>query len=294
MTVKVMVTNTFKTRHSMLRSIAIENRLHHQPVEVVSIAIEFPFPSPHQDPVSIAIEKVIAKRRPSDSFYSYRKPTVTNLTPCVSIAIENHCSETGAQSETGNEQSEVDQHASGKTFYSYRKPGADSKLAPRKFSIAIEFCLSSAHSEMISIAIEKVMVKRLSPESFYSYRKPTVSNLTPCVSIAIENRKRGIDALRDDGRTNGSIALHSSGEMFYSYRKSSTNIPRMPHSVSIAIETWRTAREQTSRFKPRLQAGPPPSPPRNPRGFLLSDQNFNFARLGHSGSDGRSLFGNEK
>ncbi|MTD34247.1 hypothetical protein GKE73_18045 [Paludibacterium sp. dN 18-1] len=63
MMVKVMVTNTFKTRHSMLRSIAIENRLHHQPVDVVSIAIEFPFPSPHQDPVSIAIEKVIAKQQ---------------------------------------------------------------------------------------------------------------------------------------------------------------------------------------------------------------------------------------
>ena len=35
-------------------------------------------------------------------------------------------------------------------------------------------------------------------------------------------------------------------------------------------------------------------PPRNPRGFLLSDQNFHFARLGHFGSDGRSHFGSNK
>ena len=51
----------------------------------------------------------------------------------------------------------------------------------------------------------------------------------------------------------------------------------------------------------RLSAPPgkdqPPSPqkpPRNPRGFLLGTQKTNFARLGQSGSDGRSAFGDSK
>lgn len=48
------------------------------------------------------------------------------------------------------------------------------------------------------------------------------------------------------------------------------------------------------RHRYRLILIEPPKPPRNPRGFLLPDQKFHFARLGHPGSDGRSHFGDEK